>query len=168
MTIEGIKALSSDHFTPIDIILEWKNEGISLFHGDDQADPVKFIKHRIDLQDESIDKIIINDSLNSNSDPECIISEAKRLIKKNGKIFLTFYHFDEFLSIKNWWGRLKLKYLFKQDISYRWSMDQIAQIIEKNDLLIDKNIVVKTHKPSLVYFEIIKLENDALMRASKL
>ena len=168
MTIERIKTLSPDNFTPIDIILEWKNEGVSVFHGDLKTECFKDCGNALDIESESIDKIIINDTLNNANDPESMIVEAKRVLRKNGKIFLSFYNFEEKNPFTSWINRLKVKYLMKQEIPFKWSIDYIANIIEKNDLLIDKNIVVKTHQPSLIYFEIIKLDNDVLKKVSNL
>lgn len=166
MTIESIKTLSPDNFTPIDIILEWKNEGVSIFHGEFKTDYIPHEKCFVNVKNESVDKIIINDTLNNANNPESIIKEAKRVLRRNGKIFLSFYNFDEQRPFANWFNRLKFKYLMKQDAPYKWSIDYIAGIIEKNDLLIDKNIVVRTHQPSLIYFEIIKMDNDQLKTAS--
>ncbi|GAU78795.1 class I SAM-dependent methyltransferase [Fusibacter sp. 3D3] len=160
MTTERIKTLNPDNFTPIDVILEWKNEGISIFHGDLKTDYFEGHKDEIRIEQESVDKIIINDTLNNANDPERIIVEAKRVLRKNGKIFLSFYNFEEQKPFSSWINKLKVKYLMKQEVPFSWSIDYIANIIEKNDLLIDKNIVIKTHQPSLIYFEIIKLEND--------
>lgn len=168
MTIERIKTLSPDNFTPIDIILEWKNEGVSLFHGDLRTEQLSHNGNVLEIESESVDKIIINDTLNTEIDPESMIIEAKRVLKRNGKIFLSFYNFEEKKPLTSWLNRLKVKYLMKQEVTFKWSIDYIANIIEKNDLLIDKNIVVKTHQPSLIYFEIIKLENDQLKKVSNL
>ncbi len=168
MTIESIKTLSPDNFTPIDIILEWKNEGISVFHGDMKTDHMESCGKCLEIDSESVDKIIINDTLNSANDPESILIEAKRVLRRNGKIFLSFYDFEDQKPLLSWLSKLKVKYLMRQEAPYKWSIDYIANIIEKNDLLIDKNIVVKTHQPSLIYFEIIKMENDQLKKVSNL
>lgn len=168
MTIERIRTLSPDNFTPIDIILEWKNEGVTVFQGEYKMDCFKDSGNSLDMESESVDKIIINDTLNNENDPESMIIEAKRVLRKNGKIFLSFYNFEEQKPFTSWINRLKVKYLMKQEAPFKWSMDYIANIIEKNDLLIDRNIVVKTHQPSLIYFEIIKLENDVLKKVSNL
>ncbi|MBF4694591.1 class I SAM-dependent methyltransferase [Fusibacter ferrireducens] len=168
MIIKRMRTLSPDNFTPTDIILEWKNKGISIYQGALKAHDFKNSGNILDIESESIDKVIIDDTLNNEHDPERIIVEAKRVLHKNGRLFLSFYNFEDQKPFASWLNSLKVKYLMKQEIPFRWSLDYIANIIEKNDLLIDRNIVVKAHQPSLVYFEIIKLDNDILKKVSNL
>lgn len=153
MTIDYIKLLNPSAFSPVDSILEWRSEGVRMVSIDSKSRKIEYKFDRLMMEDESVDKVIIHCNRYFDINPEVVIFEAKRVLRKNGRIFLSFYHDEEIGVISKWLSRLRTK--------SRWSMDQVAEIINKSDLLIDKNIIVEN---DLMYFEVIKLENEKLGR----
>lgn len=153
MTIDYVKLLNPTAFSSVDNILEWRCEGIRMVGIDSKSSKIEYYSNRLLMEDESVDKVIIHCNKYFDISPEVVIFEAKRVLKKNGRIFLSFYHDEEINVVSKWLSRLRTK--------SRWSMDQVAEIINKSDLLIDKNIVVEN---DLMYFEVIKLENEKLGR----
>ncbi len=153
MTIDYIKLLNPSAFSSVDTILEWRSEGIRTVGIDSKSKKIEYKSDRLVMDDESVDKVIIHCSRYFDINPEVVIFEAKRVLRKNGRIFLSFYHDEEIGVVSKWLSRLRTK--------SRWSMDQVAEIINKSDLLIDKNIIVEN---DLMYFEVIKLENEKLGR----
>ena len=153
MTIDYIKLLNPSAFSPVDTILEWRSEGVRMVGIDSKSRKIEYKFDRLVMDDESVDKVIIHCNRYFDINPEVVIFEAKRVLRKNGRIFLSFYHDEEIGVISKWLSRLRTK--------SRWSMDQVAEIINKSDLLIDKNIIVEN---DLMYFEVIKLENEKLGR----
>lgn len=153
MTIDYIKLLNPSAFSPVDSILEWRSEGVRMVSIDSKSRKIEYKFDRLVMEDESVDKVIIHCNRYFDINPEVVIFEAKRVLRKNGRIFLSFYHDEEIGVISKWLSRLRTK--------SRWSMDQVAEIINRSDLLIDKNIIVEN---DLMYFEVIKLENEKLGR----
>lgn len=153
MTIDYIKLLNPSAFSPVDTILEWRSEGVRMVGIDSKSRKIEYKFDRLVMDDESVDKVIIHCNRYFDINPEVVIFEAKRVLRKNGRIFLSFYHDEEIGVVSKWLSRLRTK--------SRWSMDQVAEIINKSDLLIDKNIIVEN---DLMYFEVIKLENEKLGR----
>ena len=153
MTIDYIKLLNPSAFSPVDTILEWRSEGVRMVSIDSKSRKIEYKFDRLMMEDESVDKVIIHCNRYFDINPEVVIFEAKRVLRKNGRIFLSFYHDEEIGVISKWLSRLRTK--------SRWSMDQVAEIINRSDLLIDKNIIVEN---DLMYFEVIKLENEKLGR----
>lgn len=151
MTIDYVKLLNPSAFSSVDTILEWRSEGIRMVGVDKKSSEIEYYSDRLVMGDETIDKVIIHCNKNFDINPEVVIFEAKRVLRKNGRIFLSFYHYEEIGVISKWLSRLLTR--------SRWSMDQVAEIINKSDLLIDKNIIVENN---LMYFEVIKLENEKL------
>ncbi len=152
MTIEKVKLLSNKPFTPIDIILEWNSKGATMMLGTDISTSIDMHQGKLALESESVDKVIIHCKKQFELDPAVVLLEAKRVLKRNGRLFLSFYNtrkkgaFSKIFSVIG-------------DARSPWSIDSVADIIRKNDLLIDKNILVED---DLIYFEIIKLENERL------
>lgn len=153
MTIDYIKLLNPSAFSSVDTILEWRSEGVLMVDIDSKSRKIEYKSDRLVMDDESIDKVIIHCNRYFDINPEVVIYEAKRVLRKNGRIFLSFYHDEEIGVVSKWLSRLRTK--------SKWSMDQVAEIINKSDLLIDKNIIVEN---DLMYFEVIKLENEKLGR----
>lgn len=153
MTIDYIKLLNPSAFTSVDTILEWRSEGIRMVENDCKSKKIEYYSGKLDMEDEFVDKVIIHCNRHFDINPEVVIYEAKRVLRKNGRIFLSFYHDEEIGVVSKWLSRLRTK--------SKWSMDQVAEIINNSDLLIDKNIIVEN---DLMYFEVIKLENEKLGR----
>lgn len=151
MNINDVKSINPMAFSSMDHILIWQNHEIRSICPNGNTEMIPYEKAGMALENESIDKIIIHCSKDFELEPEAIIYEAKRVLRKNGRIFLSFYHDEEIGFISKWLTKIRAK--------NRWSMDHVVEIINRSDLLIDKNIIVEN---DLMYFEVIKLENEKL------
>lgn len=152
MTMERFKEMSPNHFTPVDIILEWKNNDILLHHGDSQIFYIDLVNGQIDCEDESVDKIVISDITDFGPDLSLTLKEARRVLKRNGRLFIALGG-----SVQGF----KLISRVRSKLGSKNSIDKIATIIAQQDLLIDKNFILNNDQ---VYLEIVKLESDYLRK----
>lgn len=152
MTMERFKEMSPNHFTPVDIILEWNNNDIRLHHGDSQIFYIELINGQISCEDESVDKIVLSGITDFGPGLSLILIEARRVLKKNGRLFI---------SIGNNIHGFKLISRVRSKLGSKNSIDKIATIITQQNLLIDKNFILDNDQ---VYLEIVKLESDYLRK----
>ncbi len=152
MTMERFKEMSPNQFTPVDIILEWKNNDILLHHGDSQSFYIDLINGKLNCLDESVDKIILSGITDFGPGLSITLKEARRVLKKNGRLFVAIGN-----NTKGY--KLISRVGFKRRSEN--SIDKIADIISQQELLIDKNFILNNDG---VYLEIVKLESDYLRK----
>ncbi len=149
MTMERFKEMSPNHFTPVDIILEWNNNDIRLHHGDSQIFYIDLINGQIGCEDESVDKIVLSGITDFGPG---ILRESRRVLKKNGRLFI---------ALGNNAQGFKLISRVRSKLGSKNSIDKIATMITQQNLLIDKNFILDNDQ---VYLEIVKLESDYLRK----
>lgn len=152
MTMERFKEMSPNHFTPVDIILEWKKNAIVLHQGESKSTINRQNNGQLPCSDESIDKIILSDIVKSEGYFSEVMQEANRILKKNGRIFISVAEKANGFRIFN---RMKSRF-YSTDM-----VDKIANVVNEQSLLIDKNFILGDDQ---VYFEVVKLESDYLKR----
>jgi hypothetical protein len=150
--MERFKEMSPNHFTPVDIILEWNNNDIMLHHGDSQIFYIDLINGQLGCEDESVDKIVLSGITDFAQGLSLILKESKRVLKKNGRLFIALG--------SNTQG-FKLISRVRSKLGSKNSIDKIATIIAQQELLIDKNFILDNDQ---VYLEIVKLESDYIRR----
>ena len=150
MTMERFKQMSPNHFSPVDIILEWEKEEVLLHQGDFNCKRIPLKDGKIDCDDQSVDKVILSNITSYDANLPAVLAEAKRIIKKEGRIYLAVDGRPSKRSIlhKLWLGSPK-----------SWKIDKIAEVIDRQGLLIDKNFIINEDE---VYLEVIKLEGHYL------
>ena len=149
MTMERFKEMSPNHFTPVDIILEWKKNEIVLHHGEMRTNIIEKINGKLPCQDESVDKIVLSGICKSDVEFSYVMQEARRILKKNGRIFIAVKEKNHGINLFN---RMKSKLNV---------IDKIASAVNEQSLLIDKNFILNDDH---VYLEVVKLESDYLKR----
>jgi hypothetical protein len=152
MTMERFKEMSPNHFSPVDIILEWKKDYAVVHHGESQYQHVTLDREVLDLDDESVDKIVLSDLTSQDKQLNQVFEESKRILKSNGRIFIAIGDFN------NTSGRIN-RFLTKFKID--GLMDSIAKIVSEKNLLIDKNFILDDRR---IYLEIVKLESDYIRK----
>lgn len=152
MTMERFKEMSPNHFTPVDIILEWKNNDILLHHGDAQIFNIDLNNGQLGCEDESVDKIVISGITDFGPGLSLTLKEARRVLKRNGRLFIALGTNTQGFRLIN---RVRSK------LGSKNSIDKIATIIAQQDLLIDKNFILNNDQ---FYLEIVKLESDYLRK----
>ncbi len=152
MTMERFKKMSPQHFTPVDIILEWKNNDIKLHYGDSQVFYIDLINGQLNCEDESVDKIILSGITDYGPSLSLTLKEARRVLKRNGRVFI---------SIANNIHGFNLIHRVRLKLGSKNRIDKIADVIAQQELLIDKNFILNNDQ---VYLEIVKLESDYLNR----
>lgn len=91
-------SLGANSVTGVDIVARYEAEATALADKLGYADKFKFVCASADalpFPDESFDTVIMNDFMEHVSDPEAALKEARRLIKKDGRIYINFppyYH----------------------------------------------------------------------------
>lgn len=149
MTMERFKEMSPNHFTPVDIILEWKKNEIVLHHGEMRTNIIEKINGKLPCQDESVDKIVLSGICKSDIEFSYVMQEARRILKKNGRIFIAVKEKNHGINL---FSRMKSKLNV---------IDKIASAVNEQSLLIDKNFILNDDH---VYLEVVKLESDYLKR----
>ena len=152
MTMERFKEMSPNHFSPVDIILEWKKDYALLHHGESQYQHLSMNKEMLDIEDESVDKIVLSDLTSQEKQLNLVFEESKRILKSNGRIFIAIGDFN------NSTGRIN-RFLTKFKID--GLMDAIAKIVSEKNLLIDKNFILDDRR---IYLEIVKLESEYIRK----
>lgn len=163
MTIENIKMLNLKNISPVDTVLEWSCEKIILTSGGMRLEEYSISgNRRLPIANNKIDKIIITNIINDSSESDFIIKESSRLLKKNGKLFLTFC--SSCNKSKGILGSVKAK-IFKKDKNvHEFDIECLANQVENNSMLIDKNVIIEE---GMIYCEIIKLENDQIVNGGE-
>lgn len=149
MNMERFKEMSPNHFTPVDIILEWKKNEIVLHQGDMRTNIIENINGKLSCLDESVDKIVLSGIVKSDVEFSHVMQEARRILKKNGRIFIAVKERNHGINL---FSRLKTKL----DV-----IDKIASAVDEQSMLIDKNFILNDDH---VYLEVVKLESDYLKR----
>lgn len=152
MTMERFKEMSPNRFSPVDIILEWKKNNIVLYHGDSQYEKLRYSDGKLDCTDTRVDKIVLSDPVRLLNDLSFILSESKRVLKKDGRIFISIGESDGKSGIID---RIMTKFKSKG------VMDLIAERVSELDMVIDKNYILNDHK---LYLEIVKLESEYIRK----
>ena len=147
--MERFKEMSPNHFTPVDIILEWKKNEIVLHHGEMRTNIIEKINGKLPCQDESVDKIVLSGICKSDIEFSYVMQEARRILKKNGRIFIAVKEKNHGINL---FSRMKSKLNV---------IDKIASAVNEQSLLIDKNFILNDDH---VYLEVVKLESDYLKR----
>lgn len=150
--IEKIKEMSPSDFSPVDIILHWDIKQIRIFFGDAHHKSIKHHELQLELLDESVDKILLVDFERFGSNMTAVLSQAKRILKRDGRIFIV---------IKNGSSKGGLLNLIKTKLGMKQVIDEITGSINALDLLIDKNFI-DAHQT--VYFELVKSESEYIKR----
>jgi len=151
MTVEQFRKISPNHFSPVDIILEWKRNDIRLHFGDFDNSIVVWQNNSLYQADESVDKIVLSELEISNMDVSQVLKESRRALKRNGRIFVALGAF----SSLNPFGRLKSRHKNNQ------FMNQLEILVSDLNLLIDKNYILEGDQ---VYLELVKLESDYIKK----
>lgn len=152
MTMERFKEMSPNRFSPVDIILEWKRNHIVLYHGDSKFEKLEYTGGRLECMDASIDKIVLSDLSRILNHLEFILSESKRVLKKDGRIFISIGDCD---------GKSGIIDRILTKLKSKGVMDMIAEGVSKLDMVIDKNYILNDHK---LYLEIVKLESEYIKK----
>jgi len=152
MTMERFKEMSPNHFTPVDIILEWKKNTIILHHGDTRSLINLQGDGKLPCMDESVDKIVLSCVVKPEPYFSTVMQEVRRILKKDGRIFIAVEEKANGIKLFN---RMKSKH-YSSDM-----IDKIASAVNEQSLLIDKNFILKDDQ---VYLEVVKLESDYLKR----
>lgn len=91
-------SLGAKSVTGVDIVARYEAEANALAEKLGYADKFKFVcasADKLPFSDESFDTVIMNDFMEHVSDPDAALKEARRLIKKDGRIYINFppyYH----------------------------------------------------------------------------
>lgn len=152
MNIERFKSVSPNGFSPLDIILEWKRDGVVMHHGNELSMNIIKQNGKLTCPDESVDKVVIDCISKLDDGLSSIIREARRILKKDGRLFISI---EEKTTTFSFWGK------FLQKWNDKSLVDQIAEMISDEGLLIDKNFIVDGSK---IYLEIVKLESEYLKK----
>lgn len=160
MTFADVKATAHSQVEKRLVTLEWTDDQVKMILGSALSKVIDFKNNRLSLSDESVDEIVLTRNTDFENKPDIILSEAKRVLKKNGKIIISFYNDSPQGFFARWFNRIKPQ----NDASInhmKLSIDEISHMINHCDLLIDKNFVVEN---DIVFFEVIKLEHEKLGR----
>lgn len=152
MMIEKIKEMSPSDFSPVDIILHWDIKQIGVYFGEVHHKSIKLHEQQMELLDESADKILLVDFERFGSSMVAVLSQAKRILKRDGRIFIV---------IKNGSSKGGLLNLIKTKLGMKQVIDEITGTINALDLLIDKNFI---DDQQTVYFELVKPESEYIKR----
>ena len=150
MTMERFKQMSPNHFSPVDIILEWEKDEVLLHQGDFSCKRIPLKDGKIDCDDQSVDKVILSNITSYDANLARVLAEAKRIIKKEGRIYL---------AVDGRPPRRRILHKFWMGSPKSWKIDKIAEVIDCQGLLIDKNFIISEDE---VYLEVIKLEGHYL------
>jgi phosphatidylethanolamine/phosphatidyl-N-methylethanolamine N-methyltransferase len=138
--------------------IDFSSEMIRLAQNKIDAKGIKNIKfivqdgNHIDKADSSYDAILISNLLHIVPEPKDILLEAKRLIKKDGKIIIsTYLHNENFKSKLISW-LLKRK---GHPIYTRFDSESLPRFIEACTLKITSKVLVKNIMP-LLYIAVVK------------
>ena len=152
MNIERFRSVSPNGFSPLDIILEWKRDGVVMHHGNELSMNIIKQNGKLTCPDESVDKVVIDCISKLDDGLSSIIREARRILKKDGRLFISI---EEKTTTSTFLGKFLQKWNDKSIV------DQIAEMISDEGLLIDKNFIVDGSK---IYLEIVKLESEYLKK----
>ncbi len=89
--------MGASHITGMDIVASYEKEAYDLADELGLSDKFTFVigdAAKTDFLDESFDVIIMNDAMEHVADPEGVLSEAYRILKKGGRLYVNFppYH----------------------------------------------------------------------------
>ncbi|MGX8796416.1 methyltransferase domain-containing protein [Fusibacter sp. JL298sf-3] len=162
MTFSELKSKAqAPNIESMTVMMEWTCVNPRITFGGQCLRIVEVDNQRIRVEDESIDYIQLHSNKFFEENPKFVISEAKRVLKRNGRIKLSFYHkmssslVDRF--IKRFLASKKDDTAVNTHI--KASMDDISQIISDYDLLIDKNFI---EPGGVLSFEIIRPDNEKI------
>lgn len=83
----------ADHVTGMDIVASYEDEAYALADELDLRDRFTFVvgdAAHTDFSDESFDIIIMNDAMEHVADPAAVLSEAHRILKSGGRLYVNF------------------------------------------------------------------------------
>lgn len=150
MTMERFKQMSPNHFSPVDIILEWEKNEVLLHQGDFSCKRLSITDGKIDCEDQCVDKVVLSNITRYDVHLSSVLTEAKRVLKKDGRIYLAV---DGRPCRRSFISKLKVR------SPKSWKIDKIAEVIDRHGLLIDKNFIINEDE---VYLEVINLEGHYL------
>lgn len=156
MAIKWTNDIMPKNISPIEVVLKCGRHQAKLYKGQELLKVLEIEDSPLAIDDESIDKIIVSHLLNDDESPEHFIAEARRILKRNGKIYFSFYQWVKDHPVSSWINQFKMK-MSGVGIRQYWTIDQMASMIEKHEMLIDKNVISDNQ---IVYLEVIKIEND--------
>lgn len=148
---------------PLQVTMEWACRNPQITYGGHISREVEYQNGKLHLSNESIDTIILHKNKHFECNPVPFLTEARRVLKRNGKIILYFHNQDSETLL----GKMVYKFFNakKSDaIEERHivaSMDALADMINALELLIDKNSI---EDKGIIAFEIIKRENEKIAK----
>lgn len=142
--------LTKAHGTPIDILVEWAHNHVMMYHGDKEM-PLILIDHTLEIEAETIDKVILVDLHKFDLHLTLVLEEANRMMKRNGRLYISF---DENRPMKRLFGFSKLK-------AHARSLDHIMDMLNKQGMLVEKNFILGDQQ---IVLEVVKLESDILKK----
>lgn len=152
MTMERFKEMSPNRFSPVDIILEWNKHDIILYHGESQYEKLGDSRGKLNCKDGSVDKIVLSDLTSFLKHMDFVFSESKRVLKKDGRIFVSIGDFDAHTGLIN---------RFISKFKSKGIIDVIADQVSEHNMVIDKNYILNDHR---LYLEVVKLESEYIKK----
>lgn len=164
MTLREIKSMSNERTVEtLQVTMEWTCRKPHIVFGGHIQKIVEANDDGIQLEDESIDIIKLHKNKHFENHPIQLLSEAKRVLKKNGRILLYFYNREDngiMAKLINKFFQGKKNGLEIED-HIVFSMETLIHTIEETNLLIDKNSISDN---GLIVFELIKMENEKIVQ----
>lgn len=143
-----INDFSKTYESPIDISVEWTHDYVMMCHGE-SAIPLKLNDHKLEIDVATVDKVILVDLHKFNLHLTLVLEEVNRILKRNGRLYISL---DENRPMKRLFGFSRLN-------SHARSLDHIIDMLNKQNLLVEKNYILGEQQ---IILEVVKLECDIL------
>lgn len=160
MTLAQAKTMKHVNYETIEVVLEWGSEKVQMRMNGGIKETVYCDNTHLALPDASVDRVIIHKNRSFERFPQDVLVEGKRVLKRNGRMIVSLYHDEKAGLFSRISARIKGKVTpFANTLNI--TLDQLTLMISELNMLVDKNYVVEE---GIVYFEIIKYENDKLQK----
>lgn len=164
MTLSEIKSMSNEPTVEaLQVTMEWTCIKPHIVFGGHTQKVVEVNEESVQLEDESIDIIKLHKNKHFENHPIQLLNEAKRVLKKNGRIMLYFYNREDngiMTKLINKFFQGKKNGLDVEE-HIVLSMEKLMHTIEDVELLIDRNSIGDN---GLIVFELIKRENEKIVQ----
>jgi ubiquinone/menaquinone biosynthesis C-methylase UbiE len=108
-----------------------------------------------------VDLLIVDEPINRHAAPNDILSEAGRVLKRNGFVHLSCLIIEAgHTPFSGWHYRHKCKKL-----GAKYTLEEIEKLIEMSGFIINKNAIEEEHSRKYLKLELIKLESDTFSNA---
>jgi ubiquinone/menaquinone biosynthesis C-methylase UbiE len=141
--------------------MRWRNPKIELYK---EAELIKSFDERVlsnEVSDGVVDLLIVDEPINRYTAPNKVLSEAGRVLKRNGLVKMTCLLVEAgHTPFSGWHYRHKCKKL-----GAKYTLEEIEALIELSGFIINKNAIEVDRAHKYLKLELIKLESDILSNA---